>query len=201
VPAGRYRVLDGEGRPVGIEGFRCASGPAGWRYVADIETSDPEPHRERVDLVVDTDWRPVRLVIETGSHALAVENRGDVLTGTLDGTPIEIAFGPEAHLDYLSPAFNAVTAQRLSASTEIDVVFLEPVTCEPIHERQRYELVHPRETVETPVGTFTADRWIYEQERTGWSRPLWVAGDVVVAYEDLFALEEFEPGPDGPFPR
>ena len=200
MPAGRYRVMDGEGNPVGAETFRCAPGPAGWRYFSEIDTSDPEQHRERVDLVVDDRWRPVRLVIDTGSHSLALLNRGDVLEGTRDNEPIEIPFGPDHHLDYLSPSFNAVTVQRLTGTTGIEVVYLEPVTCAPLPERQRYELVDSNERVDTPVGTFSASRWIYHQERTGWNRPLWVAGDVVVAYEDLYALEELEPGPGGPFP-
>jgi hypothetical protein len=200
MPAGRYRVMDGDGRQVGVEDFRCAPGPAGWRYVSDIETSEPEAHRERVDFVVDGGWRPVRLVVETGSHHLLLEARGDLLVGQRDGTPIEIPFGPQVEIDYLSPAFNAVTANRLSDTTEIEVVYLEPVTCEPREERQLYELVDPQDRVRTPVGEFAAARWTYTALRTGWSRPMWVAGDVVVAYEDLFELETFEPGSSGPSP-
>lgn len=200
MPLGRYRVMDGRGRPVGVEEFRCAPGPAGWRYFSDIETSDPEPHRERVDFVVDGGWRPVRLVVDTGTHHLAVEARGDLLVGMRDGQPIEIPFGSEVEIDYLSPAFNAVTANRLSDTTEIQVVYLMPVTCEPVDQRQLYELVDPEDRVRTPVGTFTAARWTYTALGSGWSRPLWVAGEVVVAYEDLFELEALDPGSRGPFP-
>jgi hypothetical protein len=200
MPIGRYGVMDGNGTPVGAEEFRCAPGPVGWRYVSDIETSDPEPHRERVDFVVDAGWRPVRLVVDTGTHHLLLEAGGDVLVGERDGEPIEIPFGPEVEVDYLSPAFNAVTANRLPDTREIDVVYLEPVTCLPVQERQLYELVDPEDRVRTPVGEFAADRWTYTSLRSGWSRPLWVAGDVVVAFEDLFELETFEPGSRGPFP-
>jgi hypothetical protein len=201
VPAGRYRVMDGEGNPVGTEAFRCAPGPAGWRYFSEIETSVPEPHREQVDFVVDAGWRPVRLVVRTGEHDLLLQASGDVIDATLDGEPVEIPFGPEVELDYLSPCFNAVTANRLGATREIDVAYFDPVTCRHRPMRQRYELQEPGGEVETPVGLFTADRWIYTAIESGFTRPMWVAGDVVVAYEGVFELEEFDPGPRGPFPR
>ena len=57
MPVGRYTVMDGEGNRVGTEEFRCAPGPMGWRYFSEIETNVPEPHREIVDLAVDTSYR------------------------------------------------------------------------------------------------------------------------------------------------
>jgi hypothetical protein len=200
MPVGRYRVLDGEGRPVGTEDFRCAPGPAGWRYFADIETSDPEPHRERVDFVVDGNWRPVRLDVQTGSHSLTLRSSGESLVGERDGRALEIPFGPETEIDYLSPSFNAVTVNRLGGSRDIEVVYLEPVTCEPSTMRQRYDLLEPKETVRTPVGEFEAVRWRYTSLQGGWTGELWVAGEVVVAFERLFELEAYDPGSGGPFP-
>jgi hypothetical protein len=200
MPVGRYRVMDGEGRVVGTEDFRCAPGPAGWRYFADIETSDPEPHRERIDYVVDGSWRPVRLTVGTGTHSLVLRSTGDELVGERDGEPLEIPFGPEMEIDYLSPSFNAVTANRLGGTRDIEVVYLEPVTCEPVPARQRYELVEPEDAVRTPVGEFRAPRWRYSALPDGWTGQLWVAGDVVVAFERLFELEAYEPGSRGPFP-
>jgi hypothetical protein len=196
---GRYRVLDGEDRPVGTEEFRCAPGPSGWRYAASVTTSVPHPHGELVDLVVDRSWRPVRLRLDTGEHQLVVTRSGDRLSGIRDGRPIEIPFGPETELDYLSPCFNAVTALRLGRTADIDVVYLEPVKCEPRSVRQRYERVGD-EDVDTPVGRFRASRWQYTALDSGWSRPMWVAGDVVVRYEDLFELDEYEPGATGAVP-
>jgi hypothetical protein len=199
MPVGRYTVMDGESHPVGTEDFRCAPGPAGWRYFAQVETVLPEPHREVVDLAVDASWRPVRLRIETGAHRLHLMAEGDRLVGRRDDEALDLPWGPSTELDYLSPCFNAVTANRLPGSTEFDALFLEPHSCRPISERQRYEL-EGLEKVRTPVGTFEARRWRYTALRTGWSAPFWVAGDVVVAYEGLFRLDEFEPGPRGPFP-
>jgi hypothetical protein len=197
--AGRYVVLDGQGGPVGTEEFRCAPGPSGWRYVAAISTSDPEPHREVVDLVVDAAWRPVRVRIDTESHQLLVSPAGNRLTGIRDGEPVDVPFGPEVEIDYLSPSFNAVTALRLGRTSEIEVVYLEAVTCEPSRVRQRYELAGEEE-VDTPAGRFLASRWRYTSLDSGYSRPLWLSGDVVVRFEDLFQLEAIEPGPSGPFP-
>lgn len=198
MPAGRYTVQDGSGRPVGTESFRCAPGPAGWRYFAEIETSTPEPHREVVDLVVDDSWRPVRLRIQTGSHEFAMAVEGDRATTLLDGAAVDVPFGPEVELDYLSPCFNAVTANRLGRSADVEVLYLRPVTCEPVAVRQRYQF-EGEEEVATPVGRFRATRWRYTALGSGFTRPLWVAGDLVVAYEGLFELSEYDPGRSGPF--
>jgi hypothetical protein len=197
MPAGRYTVMNGDGIPVGTEDFRCAPGPMGWRYFSEIQTSDPSPHREVVDLAVEADWRPARTRIATGEHELLLMTEGDRLRGFRDGAELELAWGSELHLDYLSPAYNAVTAMRLDTSTEIDVVYLEPVTLEARHERQRYEL-EGIEEVGTPVGRFTATRWRFTALSSGWSRDLWVAGDVVVSFDGLFELVAYEPGASGP---
>ena len=199
MPSGRYSVRGRSGDVVGTEDFRCAPGPMGWRYVSEIERDEPTPHRETVDVVVDTSWRIVRTRIETGSHATLLEARGDSLEGIRDGHKVEMAWGPEMHLDYLSPAFNAITAQRLEGSSEIDVLFLEPVTLEPVPMRQRYELIG-RESVETPSGTFLAARWRYTALATGWTSDLGVADDVVVRYDRAFELISYEAGASGPLP-
>lgn len=199
MPLGTYRVEDGAGGAVGAEAFRCATTPAGWRYVSEIETAEPEPHRETVDLVVDRDSRPIRCRIDTGSHEILLAASDDTLAGTLDGEPLEIAWGPDAHLDYLSPAFNAATAQRLTETSEIEVVFLEPVTLVPRLERQRYELLGS-DVVSTPVGRFEAAAWRYTALSSGWTRTLWVAPPVVVRYESLFELSAYEAGASGPAP-
>lgn len=192
--------MDGDGNAVGTEDFRCAPGPAGWRYFSEISTGEPAPHREIVDLVVEGSWRPVRVRISTGSHDLVLTAEDEALRGSLDGEFVTAPWGPGWHVDYLSPAFNAVTANRLDGTTEIDVVYLEPVTCTPVEARQRYELLG-HEEVMTPVGRFAARRWRYTALSTGWSRELWVAGDVVVRYEGLFELEEYEAGASGPHAR
>ena len=199
MPSGRYAVRGRSGDVVGTEDFRSAPGPMGWRYVSEIERDEPSPHRETVDVVVDASWRIVRTRVETGSHAMLLEARGDSLEGVRDGQKVRLPWGPEMHLDYLSPAFNAITAHRLDGTSEIDVLYLEPVTLDPVSMRQRYELIR-RETVETPSGRFLAVRWRYTALTTGWTSDLWVADDVVVRYDRAFELISYEPGASGPFP-
>ena len=200
MPIGRYTVMDGDGNPVGTEDFRSAPGPAGWRYFSDIQTNVPEPHHEIVDLVADSGWRPVRTRINTGSHAILLMVEGERLTGYRDGVAVELAWGQDIELDYASPAYNVVTANRLGARTaEFDVVFLQPVTCQPVMERQRYERLRDEE-VATPAGRFASVRWRYTALSSGWSRDLCIAGDVVVHYEGLYELESYEPGASGPVP-
>lgn len=190
--------MDGAGTPVGTEEFRASAGPFGWRYVASIRTSEPEPHAATVDLTADDRHRPVRLLLGSGAHSLLLAPEGDRLAGLRDGRPVETPW--EEHVDFPSPCFNAVTAARLAAARELRVVFVEPLTLELRCERQRYELLGPAE-VDTPVGRFAAQAWRYTALSTGWSRTLWVAGLLVVAYEGLYELAAYEPGRTGPTPR
>lgn len=200
MPAGRYTVLGDRGEPIGAEEFRCAPGPAGWRYFSEVETSSPAQHHETIDVVVDADWRPVRFRADTGDHDILLEAQGDTLTGFRDRVAIELAWEPSMHLDYFTPATSAITTKRLSATAEIDVVSLTAFTLEPTLARRRYDLLGDEE-VDTPAGRFEATRWrvtVFDSGRTG---DLWVAGDVVVAYPRLFELLWYEPGASGPRPR
>ena len=197
MPTGTYAVLREDGTAEGTEDFRCAPGPMGWRYFSEVDTAEPVPHHETIDVAVDAGWRPVRLRIDSGDHQLLLEADGDRLAGWRDGQPIETPWHPGMHLDYMSPAFNAITCQRLTTSTDIEVVFVDPYTLEPHVVHQRYELGGD-EDVETPVGTFTAVRWTYTALESQWTSELWCAQDVVVRYERLFSLERYEAGASGP---
>jgi len=198
MPQGRYTVFD-DGKPVGAESFRCAPGPMGWRYFSDVDTVDPSPHGEVIDVAVDAAWHIARVRIDTGEHHLLAEPRGEVLAGFRDGAEIEIPYGPQMHLDYFTPATNLITTKRLTATAEIDVAYLAPVTLEVSRTRQRYELRGPDE-VETSSGRFAATRWTFTALDSGWSADLWVAGDVVVAYDGLFELDRYEAGASGARP-
>lgn len=197
MPQMRCTVFGDDGRPVGKEDLRCAPGPMGWRAFSQIETNDPSPHHETVDIAVDADWRIARVRIDTGEHDLLLEPRDGALVGYRDRQPLEIAWGRDLHLDYFTPTTNVITAHRLTGTTEIDVVYLSPVTLEPSRVRQRYEDLG-QEDVETPVGRFTARRWRFTALDSGWTSELWIAGDVVVRYERLFELESYEAGASGP---
>jgi hypothetical protein len=169
----------------------------GWRYFSEIHRDEPTPHGEIVDVVVDDAWRIVRARIETGVHSILLEPSDGSLIGPLDGEEIQIGWGPDMHLDYLTPAMNAITAMRLDRSAEIDVVYLEPVSLEPTLMRQRYELLGTA-LVATPVGRFESERWRYTALTSGWTSELWVAHDFVVRYDRAFELISYEPGATGP---
>jgi hypothetical protein len=200
MPFGRYTVFGDDGEPVGTEEFRAAPGPMGWRYFSEVETKEPSHHQETLDFAVQADWRIANVRIG-GAHELLLQASPGVaaLTGYRDGERIEIPYGPELHLDYLTPATNAITVRRLTGTSEIEVVYLEPVTLEWSRVRQRYELVG-NERVETPVGAFDATRWRFTALDSGWTGDLWVAGDTVVRYERLFELAWLDPGASGPRP-
>jgi len=157
MPFGRYTVFGDDGTQVGTEEFRCAPGPMGWRYFSEIETIDPEPHHETMDVAVDASWRIARVRIRNPLHEVLLEPGDGVLTGWIDRQPVEIPYGPELHLDVFTPATNAISVQRLTGTAEIDVLYLEPYTLEPSRVRQRYERLG-EERVETPVGAFDAMR-------------------------------------------
>jgi hypothetical protein len=199
MPFGRYTVFGEDGDPAGTEEFRCAPGPMGWRYFAEIQTADPVPHHETLDVAVDAGWRIARVRIQNPEHEVLLESGSGVLTGWLDRRPVEIPYGPDMHLDVFTPATNAISAQRLSGTAEIDVVYLAPYTLEPSRVGQRYERIGD-ERVETPVGAFDATRWRFTALDSGWTSDLWIAGDIVVRYERLFSLEWLDPGASGPRP-
>jgi hypothetical protein len=201
MPLGRYTVLGADGTPVGVEEFRCAPGPMGWRYFSEITTDEPEPHAEIVDLTVDAAWRLVRLRVAAGEHEIVLEPDGDHVRGRRDGDPLALAWSDAHHVDYLTPSANLVTCRRLQETADIDVLYLSPATLEPVQTRQRYELLGP-EAIDTAMGRFEATRWRFTfLDETGWTSELWVAGDVVVAYEDLYVLEWYEPGATGARPE
>src|SRR5919198_383618 len=168
MPFGRYTVLGEDGQPVGIEEFRSAPGVAGWRYFSEVETTDPTPHHETIDVAVDAGWRIAHMRVATGTHELLL--RADAeggLTGFRDGRPIEIPGGPGAHVDYFTPATNVISARRLAGTAEIEVAYLEPVTLALAVVGQRYELLGT-ERVDTPVGGFDATRWRVTALDSGW---------------------------------
>jgi hypothetical protein len=169
----------------------------GWRYFSEIAFDDDEPHSEIVDLVVDSSWRPLRTRIETGSHNILLVAEGERLAGFRDREPVDIPWGPNTELTYASPAYDVATARRLGRSAEVDVVSLEPVTCKPVLERRRYELMGD-ERVETAVGRFAATRWQVTAPASGSSATLWISGDVLVRSEGRYELESYESGASGP---
>jgi len=192
VPSGRYVVLSDEGRPEGEESFRCAPGPAGWRYVSEVTGAVAGA----VDLVADAAWNVVRVRFASPAGELRLETHGDRLAGVRNGEVLEPVWRPELHVDVFSPVTNLVSTKRLEGSAEIEVLYVERDTLAITTTRQRYERLG-EERVTTPVGAFDAVRWRFVALDSGWTGDLWIAGDVVVGYEGLFELVAYDAGASG----
>jgi hypothetical protein len=195
MPSGRYLVLGDDGRPEGEESFRCAPGPAGWRYVSEITGAGAGA----VDLVADAAWNVVRVRFASPAGELLLETHGDRLAGRRDGEVLEPLWRTELHLDVFSPVTNVLSTKRLDGTAEIEVLYVERDTLAITATRQRYEL-RGEERVRTPVGAFEAMRWGFTALDSGWTGDLWIAGDVIVAYEGLFELAGYDAGASGPRP-
>ena len=157
----------------------------------------PGPRTERLAAIA----RERRMWIHGGS-VLELDEGRVFNTSVLfdrDGEPLDLAFPDDRELDYLSPAFNAVTAMRYGRTAEFDVWFFDPVTIEPRAMRQRYEH-RGEEDVETAAGRFRAVRWGYEALDTGYASEFWTAAEVVVRYTGYLELETYEPGASGVTP-
>ena len=193
--------MDGDGKPVGTEDFDLSPGLVGFHYTSSIRTDVPEPHKETVDVFIAPDFRPLQVRIDTWSNAITVRLDRDPITATRNARPLPLPEATWTEIDYLSPVFNALTMVRMREDVaEFDVLYLEPVTCDAVYARQRYERLWD-ELVTTPVGEFEATRWRFTALDTGFTRQLWSAGPLVLAYEGLYELESYHPGTMGPPPR
>ena len=115
MPSGSYLLSDHDG-PYAVETFRCAAGPAGWRYVGTRTDPGGRPLLA-LDLAVDDRWRAVRLVLTAGG----VELRGGMV-----GPEAVWRCGPDQHAEHAehtehaagftgdSPAFAVATARLLA---------------------------------------------------------------------------------------
>jgi len=173
VPAGSYRLL----RRNGIETFRCAPGPAGWRYFA---TASFELGSERIDVTVDAAWDPVRVMIETAAHQLVISRRGAVL----DGAPVEADLA--AQIEHPSPAFSIVLANRLTEPGAHDTLVIDPATLAISRESRLIESIGD-EVVATPCGKFAARTFARDGNRFSIARDICVAapGVELATYEAL----------------
>ena len=194
MPSGLYRLFDDSGAPTGTELVRCAPGPMGWRSFSTVQGARGVAN---VDLSVDASWRPVRVRIQTPEHHLLVSVRAGRLVGILDDEHLEVPFDQSTMTaDYPSPCFPLVAALRLGSTAEIGALAFDPETLRARVEHHRYEAGDSAE-VGTPVGRFNARAWRHTAPRPGFSRALWIAGDVVLAGDGL-ELVAYDPGGRGP---
>lgn len=179
MPSGTYEMTSGE-----TESFRCAPGPAGWRYFATRGDAI-------IDLTVDASWHPVRVRLHRGDHVLVLVARDDRFVGERDGGPLDL--DPAELVDFPSPGFKAAIANRLVQGGEVAALIVEPETLEVRRELRRYDALGTAE-VATRVGSFGAVRWRAPDGEFA------VAGDVAVAGKG-FELLTYDRGARGPMPR
>lgn len=178
MPSGAYRYDDGT-----TEEFQCAPGPAGWRYVG--TTSDGD----RVDVAVDSRWRPARVEMLAGGWRLRGGVTGpdviwlravaeDLADAVEHRTPAHGFFGR-------SPGLLVATARSLElvagASTRIRVVEV----AEPVLATRTVDLDWTLLDVVSHDGADDAalpvEHYRVTELATGLATELHITGDVVLA--------------------
>jgi hypothetical protein len=116
-----YEIIGPVGRPAGAEELEVALEGTGWRIQSQIRTSWPE------EVVASVDWELDEFLVTrllhvqsrerfSGDHDLELTVTGNGLLAhreAPDGpTQIELGWGPQAELDYISAAFPAVMLAR-----------------------------------------------------------------------------------------
>ena len=109
MPSGTYRIDTGDGRRQ-LERFRCAPGPAGWRYAATRQDEADGRVLGRIDLTVDARGGTVRLEVQGGGWQL----RGGTVGGQTLWRRGDREYEQSAEgFTGLSPAYLVATARRL----------------------------------------------------------------------------------------
>lgn len=195
MPSGVYRYADGR-----TERFATVDAPAGWSYVG--ECSDGG----RVELTVDSRWRPVRCELTNGRWRLRGGSLGRRLMWVrsgLDGAgPVEDSAEAAGFLAE-SPAFLVVLPRLLSLSLKGSawlrmVTLWQPLLAPLVVERGwTLEAVDDHDT---PAGPLVVERYRVDDRATGEHVTLHLAGDVVLEGPGV-ELEDLEGPPHQPSVR
>lgn len=207
MPTGRYSFHDPhDGAPLGGERFRCAPGPAGWRY-----TASGEDGRGGIDLTLDARGRPVRLDVSAGGWrvrggATVVDGAAGVAWIRVPADPAQAAAAPvpaEAEARAVaftgrSPAFLVATARLLGLtvgdSVRVRLIDLTEPSLAAHPCDQAWALTgieeHP-----TPTGPLPVARYEVADLATGTRGVVHLAGDVVLAAPGV-ELEDLEGPPN-----
>jgi hypothetical protein len=195
VPSGVYRLADGR-----AERFSTVDAPAGWSYVGVRDDGS------RVELTVDSRWRPLRFELSTprwrlrggsaGRELLWVRSGADGADALEDAAEAAGFFGE-------SPAFSVVMARLLSlplkGSAWVRLISVsEPLLAPLIVERGwTLEAVDDHET---DGGPLVVERYRVDDRATGEHVTLHLAGDVVLDGAGV-ELEELDGAPHQPSRR
>ena len=195
VPSGVYRYADGR-----TETFSCVDAPAGWSYAGLRDDGS------RVELTVDSRWRPVRCELSTARWRLRGGSLGRELTwvrSAADGSdPAEDAADAAGFLAE-SPAFLVVLPRMLAlplqGSAWVRMVTLWQPLLAPLVVERGWTLEAVEEHA-TPSGPLVVQRYRVEDRATGEHVVLHLAGDVVLDGPGV-TLDELDGAPNQPATR
>ncbi|GAB2848681.1 hypothetical protein GCM10022221_55060 [Actinocorallia aurea] len=168
------------------EEFQCAPGPAGWRYVSSGAT--------RVDLTVDSRWRPARLDLASGASVLRGGCAGREVIWVRDGRE----HAAEAH-GFLgeSPGFLVAVARSLRLAeggrADVPLVAVHGPALAARRTVRRFDL-RSVDAHETDLGPLPVEYWTSVDLDTAEETEFHLAGDVVLAAEGI-ELESLESPP------
>lgn len=195
MPSGVYRLADGR-----AERFSTVEAPAGWSYVGVRDDGS------RVELTVDSRWRPVRCELSTPRWRLRGGSAGRELMwvrSAADGSePVEDAAEAAGFLGD-SPAFSVVLARLLSLPLKGSAWVRQVVVAEPLLAPLVVERGWTLEAVEdheTESGPLVVERYRVDDRATGEHVTLHLAGDVLLDGAGC-ELEELEGPPHQPARR
>jgi hypothetical protein len=145
-----YEILSPGGRAAGEEELVVTRTGSGWRIQSGVRTSWPEEVVASLDWELDTSMVTRRLEIWSrerfgGDHRLELTISGNGLLAhreAPDGpTQVELGWGPQAELDYISAAFPAVMLARSGLATgqvrQVEVVQIGTLDLVPVIVPQR----------------------------------------------------------------
>jgi hypothetical protein len=150
----RFTLLDGDGRPAGIEDLEVDTGPDEVVVSSRIEAGPPYPDEVLLDWHLDEDLQTRLLHIASRDRWGVLHELEAAVTGNgmlahrigPDGpSQVELGWGPDAEFNHLSAAFSEVilmrSARRDASTRVVSAVILTTDELEPVVARQRYRLL------------------------------------------------------------
>jgi hypothetical protein len=195
VPSGVYRLADGR-----AERFSTVDAPAGWSYVGVRNDGS------RVELTVDSRWRPVRCELSTPRWRLRGGSAGRQLMWVrsgVDGADAAEDSAEAAGFLADSPAFAIVMALLLSLPVKGSAWVRQVSVVEPLLAPLVVERGWTLEAVDdhdTDAGPLVVERYRVDDRATGEHVTLHLAGDVLLDGAGA-ELEDLDGAPNQPARR
>ena len=194
MPTGEYLVdpsagivaipSHGGGPPATVERFSCAPGPAGWRYTASAHEPSTGAARGRVDVTVDSRWRPVRVELRAGGWWLRGGHAGREVLWVRGGDQAQEHAAEALGFGGASPAFLISTGRALrldvGASASVALVAVTGDVLATRTVRQRWSLLEVAEHA-TDLRPLRVEKFEVADLDTGSVAEVHLAGDVVLA--------------------